>query len=143
MNTHAVNFNITEHFKYTEMACPCCGELLLITELFEGVDSIEEMRQDLGFPMVTNSGHRCKSRNKEVAGEEKSMHLLFAWDGKPEHIPGEPDAIWEAKLLSMWHWFEKRFPDSAGIGIYNSWVHFDPRRQKARWDYRKTSTTIT
>lgn len=24
-----------------------------------------------------------------------------------------------------------------GVGIYNSWVHVDTRKTKARWDFRK------
>jgi len=135
------NFRITDHFKYTEpgLACSCCQRIRLVTEFWECVALLEEMRIDLGFPIDIVSGYRCKDHNKEVGGAADSMHMLFAADSRPLSMPDESDAIWNAKMHSMWHWAERRMPDTGGIGIYNSWVHIDTRQNRSRWDERTAS----
>ena len=138
MNTHAVNFNITDHFKYTEpgLACHCCQRVRLITEFFECMELLEQMRVTLGFPIDIVSGYRCPPWNEHEHGEPDSMHMKFAADIKPLHIPTESDAIWEAKLHSMWTLaHDLRF---GGLGQYDTWIHVDTRAGfLARWDERK------
>ena len=137
MNHHAVNFNVTEHFKYTEpgLACKCCQRVRLITEFFACMDLLEQMRVTLGFPMDIISGYRCPEWNKKVKGSADSMHMKFAVDIKPLHISKEPSEIWEAKLHSMWTLAHTiRF---GGLGIYDTWIHVDTRSGLlARWDNR-------
>lgn len=75
-------------------------------------------------PITITSGYRCEQHNAKVNGSPKSKHLTseavdFAvLDVKPEGL---------AMLL------DRLYPDSAGIGTYANHVHFDIRKEKARW----------
>ena len=64
-------------FKYEEFACKCCGQLLYkenVTALVENV--LDPVREQLGKPIVVNSGYRCLKHNTEVGGVKNSQHLV-------------------------------------------------------------------
>ena len=118
--------HITEHFKLEEFICPCCDMLKVVPGFFLHVARLEEMRQELGFGLIVNSGYRCEKHNKEVGGSPRSWHLLFATDIRPEvyeeHLLKE---IYKVALLQKW----------GGIGLYTDkgFVHLDLRPDEVRW----------
>jgi uncharacterized protein YcbK (DUF882 family) len=65
--------DISPHFSRYEFVCKCgCGffhkDALLLQRL-------EEMRKQLGVPMIINSGCRCKPYNTLVNGNKNSEHM--------------------------------------------------------------------
>ena len=40
------------------------------------------------------------------------------------------------KPIDVYNYFNSYYPDTYGVGIYNTFVHIDVRPNKARWDYR-------
>ena len=80
---------------------------------------------------MTNA-YRCESHNQKVGGAVYSQHLL----GKAADIqisgykPREVFNIIESLI-------EQGDLLQGGLGLYNTFVHYDIRGTKARWDYRK------
>ncbi len=132
------NYKVTDHFKYSDFICKCCQRLKLINEFYGTVEKLEQMRQELGFPILVDSGYRCPFHNNAVGGKPESMHLVFAADVRPEIKADEDMSIFELKLHSMIDLAEKL--NFGGIGIYDMFVHLDSRKRKARWNESNGTT---
>ncbi len=78
------NHYVTEHFLYSDFICPCCDMLRLTPGFYRHAALLEHIRNELGFPIVVNSGYRCPSHNRKVGGAARSWHLIFATDVRPE-----------------------------------------------------------
>ena len=112
------------YFKRSEFACPC-GECDCDTVDYELLRILIKTRELLG-PIIIDSGHRCKKYNasKKIGGAVNSQHLL----GKAADIRSRNYSPMEvqAHLLRM-------YPDKYGIGVYDTFTHFDVRNGKGRW----------
>lgn len=53
-----------KHFKLEDFACHHCGANL-IDQSF--VDLLDELREQVGFPLPVNSGYRCSTYNRMVS----------------------------------------------------------------------------
>jgi len=65
---------ITENFKYSEFACPCCGFNVIDEHL---VHRLQVLRDYIGVQIIPLSGCRCRKHNADpkVGGEPNSYHL--------------------------------------------------------------------
>lgn len=120
----APNYHATEHFMHSDFICPCCDRLKLIPAFYTHMGYLEQMRSELGFDIIINSGYRCPEHNAEVGGAPKSWHLLFATD-----ISLEDDDSYKLKgmykmALSL---------GFGGIGLYENHIHLDLRPEEVRW----------
>ena len=124
------------YFTTRELACPCCGECVLM----EGfLDKLNELREAFGYPMRVNSGCRCLKHNAAVGGVGKSFHLINA-----KHLNGIAGAC--AIDVSAVGWTASkrdRFLSLAraggwSVGIANSFIHIDRRTDypEAKWPRR-------
>ncbi len=52
------------HFTKDEFSCNCCGCNEISTEL---VDILDDMREELSFPLRITSGYRCPEHNNRVS----------------------------------------------------------------------------
>jgi uncharacterized protein YcbK (DUF882 family) len=118
------NYHATEHFLYSDFICPCCDTLKIVPGFYQHLHLLEQLRRELGFPILVNSGYRCDRHNRAVGGAARSWHLLFATDIRPED--GAPD-----KLAAL-HAGAERL-GFGGIGRYDTFIHLDLRREKTRW----------
>lgn len=118
---------LSPHFKRSEFACKdACG--------FDDVDPIlvlllEDIREYFDAPVIVHSGCRCPRHNHAVGGAKHSQHLL----GKAADITVQghtPDEVADV--------IESRYPQSGGLGRYDSFTHVDVRKTLARWDNRST-----
>jgi len=114
---------LTKNFSRKEFACNCgCG---FDTVDFELINICQEVADNFRDVVYINSGCRCKAHNKAVGGGKNSQHLLGrAADLRLKHT--EPDRV-HAYLI-------KKYPNSLGIGKYNTFTHIDTRILKARWE---------
>jgi uncharacterized protein YcbK (DUF882 family) len=115
--------DLSPHFSSNELACKCCGRLLLDPKLLDG---LETLRNLAGVPVFVHAGYRCTRHNHEVGGVAGSEHTRgLAAD---IHLPG----------LSLQQMYElalevPQFADG-GIGAYDGdFLHVDVRDHHARW----------
>jgi len=79
--------------------------------------------------VAVNCVNRCKKHNKDVGGEDNSTHLIALAMDHTIYIDGKGRI--EPRLVA--DYYEKLYPNSCGIGRYNTFTHFDIREKKARW----------
>lgn len=123
---------ITPHFSLKEFASKDGAPMpsSAMTQIFELAQALEVIREDVGKPININSGYRSPAHNKAVGGAAASQHLLgTAADITVSNL--QPTALADIieKLIAS-----GKIPQG-GIGIYKTFVHYDIRGTKARWDF--------
>jgi uncharacterized protein YcbK (DUF882 family) len=94
-------------------------------------NQLQTLRDYLNKPIKINSGYRSPKHNKAVGGSKNSQHVLGkASDIVVKGMKPEEVALIIERLISEGNMLQ------GGIGIYNTFVHYDIRRTKARWDFR-------
>lgn len=93
--------------------------------------NLQRLRDYFGKPIIINSGYRSPNHNANVGGAKNSQHVL----GKAADIRINginPIEIYNAieYLISKGEMLQ------GGLGIYNTFLHYDIRQGKARWDER-------
>lgn len=131
-------YHITNHFKWTELLCPCCDRLKMFPGLYSHMDFLEILRLRADFPIRVDSGYRCPAHNKEIGGSDGSWHLLFATDIRATDrsadklkllyriaIDMKGNGLKDAEGEPVWR----------GIGLYNHHIHLDlrPVEQPVHW----------
>ena len=122
---------MTKNFKLKEFECKCGCDMPL--EVYENIiklaSQLQFLRDYTGRPITINSAYRCPEHNAKVGGSKTSQHLL----GKAADItiqslkPIEVYALIE-DLIDMGHMLQ------GGLGLYDTFVHYDIRKTKARWN---------
>jgi uncharacterized protein YcbK (DUF882 family) len=122
---------MTKNFKLKEFECKCGCDMPL--EVYENIiklaSQLQFLRDYTGRPITINSAYRCPEHNAKVGGSKTSQHLL----GKAADItiqslkPAEVYALIE-DLIDMGHMLQ------GGLGLYDTFVHYDIRKTKARWN---------
>jgi uncharacterized protein YcbK (DUF882 family) len=123
--------DVSKYFKKSEFDCVCCGvggdeidpRLLLVAD---------EVRKRIG-PMVLNSGYRCQEHNALIGSSEASQHRQktagdFTLARRSDRTP-----INMARLYILFEDVARRHLNGYGIGLYNTFVHFDVREERSRW----------
>lgn len=125
---------LSQNFLLSEFRCKD-GSVIpdnILPNLVELAENLQVLRDYLGFPIQINSGYRSPAYNAKIGGAKFSQHI----QGKAADISCAkytPEQVCSAilKLIS-----EGKMKEG-GLGLYNSWVHYDTRGTKARWDFRK------
>jgi len=129
---------LSEHFKRSELACHCCGQLILNERL---LPALEALRALAGAPIEVLDAYRCPTHNAGALGVPKSAHL----DGRAADIriyrasrvsEFPPDRSPWLSLQEMYD-LANQIADfrDGGIGIYDAGtMHVDVRgTHPARW----------
>ena len=124
---------LTTHFSLSEFASHDGAPFPpnVITNLQELAKNLEVLRTYLGCPLKINSGYRSPAHNKAIGGAQFSQHV----EGKAADISCNkytPEQVHAAIL----HLIKDGKMAQGGLGLYNSWVHYDTRGTIARWDLR-------
>jgi uncharacterized protein YcbK (DUF882 family) len=125
---------MTKNFSKSEFESKCGREMP--EEVYHNVvkvaNQLQYLRDYLNKPIKVNSAYRSPEHNAKVGGVPKSQHLLGkAADIVVKDMPTDilyqyiEDAISNGEMLQ------------GGLGLYDTFVHYDIRGTKARWDYRK------
>lgn len=121
---------LTKDFFISEFTCndgtPVPVELMPNVQLLS--DNLQVLRNYLKEPIRINSGYRTPSWNKKIGGEKNSLHIkaMAADINIASKTPKQIAAIIE-KLIKEGKMMQ------GGLGTYPSWVHYDVRGSKARW----------
>jgi len=95
--------------------------------------NLEVIRTELGgVSLNINSGYRSKAHNKKQGGKTNSQHLL----GNASDLSSKHKTPKEIQLAILRLIKEGKILEG-GVGIYNTFVHYDIRKTTARWDYTK------
>jgi len=118
------NFNLDE-FTSNDGAEFTCEVKINLKEL---ALNLQVLRDALGLPIHINSGYRSPSYNREVGGAKNSQHLL----GKAGDITvkGYNPFDIKSKIEGL---IKQGKMKNGGIGLYNTFVHYDVRDYAARW----------
>ncbi len=101
----------------------------VLDNIKELAKNLQLLRDVMGVPIKINSGYRSPAHNKAIGGVPNSQHVK----GKAADLATiNPQEL--ADLIERL--IEKGDMQEGGIGIYNTFVHYDIRGTKARWDKR-------
>ena len=124
----SANFNRKEF----ECRCGCKMPPDVLVNTFRLAENVQAIRDYFNAPITINSAYRCKKHNASVGGKKSSFHIkglasdLDVHGYSPEEVKeGIEILIKQGKILQ------------GGVGLYNTFVHYDIRRTKARWDFRE------
>ncbi len=130
-----ISKKITEHFSFDgdkRIICSCCQKIMITDIFWKHMEMLEEVRMELGWPIIVNSGYRCLEYNTKIKGSEGSWHMIFATDVRPITSPfWEPDNVSRDRLKDL----IKIAKDLGftGIGTYDTFVHLDTRPKFTTW----------
>tara|TARA_R110001632_G_scaffold33420_3_gene85512 strand:- start:1477 stop:1860 length:384 start_codon:yes stop_codon:yes gene_type:complete len=126
---------MTKNFKIKEFNCKCGCEmpsevLINITKL---ANQLQAVRDFTSYPIIINSAYRCEDHNNAIGSNSSSQHILgkaadiviFGLDPVIDTYPLLEDLILSGFILQ------------GGLGMYNSFTHYDIRKTKARWNNAK------
>lgn len=122
--------DLSLHLNRHEVACKCgCG---FATADYQTVVMFEQAREFEGSkPVTPNSWCRCEHHNEIVQMDANENYIPFS--SKSKHMQGIACDYPTEDPKALAHFLDSLYPDSCGIGIYNTFVHFDSRPVKARW----------
>ena len=90
--------------------------------------TLQQVRDEIGFPMRINSAYRCPGHNRDVGGSVGSYHpQSLAADIDVVGVPPKQVADVVEKMMD-----QGRVPNG-GLGRYNTFTHVDIRSKPARW----------
>lgn len=125
---------LTKNFNLKEFNCKDGTEVpeMYLANVKKLAKNLQVLRDYLGFPIMINSAYRTPSHNKKVGGASNSQHLeAKAGDLKVKQIT--PKQLYNA----IAHLINTGRMDEGGLGLYDTFVHYDIRSNKARWNYSK------
>ena len=69
-----MDVKMSKNFKRSEFDCKCgCGHNVVTQRL---VDTLQEIRDYTGKPVIIVSGCRCETHNRKVGGVPESAHII-------------------------------------------------------------------
>ena len=92
----------------------------------------EPLREHVDGPIKINSMYRSPELNSAIGGSKTSQHLL----GKAADIKVKDIDTKDLYLIIESLILDGQMTDG-GLGLYDTFVHYDIRGSRARWDYRK------
>ena len=117
---------ISPHFGVWEFKCKDNTRVIVLDKAL--VELLEIIRLHYNKPLHINSGYRTVQYNASLKNSSP----------KSQHILGKAADIWlnDVSPKQLYSWLDSSYPNSLGIGIYDTFVHVDVREGKSRWDYR-------
>jgi uncharacterized protein YcbK (DUF882 family) len=91
-------------------------------------DNLQVLRTEIGIPIKITSGYRSPNYNKRVGGAKKSQHL----EAKAADLVVVGLTTTELREIIL-RLIKEGSMTEGGVGLYNSFVHYDIRGQKRRW----------
>lgn len=121
----------TANFKLSEFACHDGTPVpeTLYGNVYFLMQNLQALRDYFGLPVFISSGYRTADYNSNTKGAAANSTHVYALAGDIKVIGKSPRQVKEAieYLISTGKMKE------GGIGLYNTFVHYDVRGYKARW----------
>ena len=122
---------LTKNFSFNEFASK--DGATMPPEVKENIkklaSELEKIRAAFNLPLKINSGYRSPEHNKKIGGASNSYHMkgLAADFTIPGRTPKQISIVLEGLI-------NDGILKQGGLGVYNSWIHYDIRGTKARWN---------
>lgn len=120
---------LTENFSINEFHCkdgtPVPSELF--ANIKELAENLQVIRDFIGIPILILSAYRSPKHNKKVGGAKNSQHL----QGKAADLKTKLKPKDLYNIIS--DLIDKGLVKQGGLGLYDTFVHYDIRGVKARW----------
>lgn len=125
---------LTKNFKLIEFKCndgtEVPGEYLC--NVSKVAQNLQVLRDYVKKPIIINSAYRTPKYNTRIGGATKSQHLTAsAADIKIPGMTSKQVYNTIQTLISLGKMY------NGGVGLYNTFVHYDVRGLPTRWDLRK------
>ena len=135
MDIRKDNMKLTTNFSKHEFDCSDGSEMPdnILANIRVLASYFQVIRDTIGVRIDVNSSYRSMQFNRSIGSKDTSQHVtgkaadLSVNSITPEHLY---DVI---EYLIEWD-----FIPEGGLGLYDTFVHYDIRGYKARWDNRKT-----
>jgi uncharacterized protein YcbK (DUF882 family) len=129
------NLPVTKNFNISELEFRNTVPESMIADACILLKNLQVLRDHLNAPITIISGYRSPDYNKTISGASQSQHI-YARAADIQVKGKTPEQVREAIL----HLIKEKKMVDGGIGIYDTFVHFDVRTiaglPKARWDER-------
>lgn len=125
---------LTKNFKKSEFDSKDGSQMPseVLVNIKELAKNIQVIRDYVGVALPINSGYRSPKHNASVGGVKNS-----------EHVPGKAGDLGAKNITSkkLYDAILKLIAEgkiyNGGVGIYNTFVHYDIGKKGRRWDNRK------
>lgn len=125
---------ITKNFNSDEFACkngtPVPKSLHL--NMVALAQNLQVIRDKIGKPIIINSAYRTTDYNKKIGGATQSQHLTAS--AADIRVEGMTSVALHKVILEL---IKEGKIHNGGLGLYNTFVHYDIRKTPKRWDLRK------
>lgn len=124
---------LTKNFNLAEFKCNDGTEVpgAYVCNVAKVAQNLQVLRDYVKKPIIINSAYRTPGYNKRIGGAVKSQHLTAsAADIK---IPGMTSKQVHETILTL---ISLGKMHNGGVGLYNTFVHYDVRGVPTRWDLR-------
>ena len=121
---------LTKNFNLSEFDCKDGTEMPseLLANVLELAENLQVLRDFVGVPIKINSSYRSLSHNANIGGSKSSQHL-FAKAADIVIESKSPEQV--ANIIKVL--ISEGKMKQGGIGVYNTFTHYDIRGHKARW----------
>ena len=121
---------LTKNFSLSEFDCKDGSEIpsQLLPNVLELAESLQELRDFVGVPIKINSAYRILEHNASIGGTNSSQHLFAKASDIVVKGKTPAQVATMIKLLIL----EGKMKQG-GIGVYDTFTHYDIRGYKARW----------
>jgi uncharacterized protein YcbK (DUF882 family) len=122
---------LTKNFSLSEFQSKCGREMPedVKQNIQKLANSLQVLRDKLGKSISINSGYRSLEHNAKRGGVKNSQHVLGkAADIAVQGLTTKQVASEIEKLIASGDMLQ------GGIGIYPTFVHYDIRKIRARWE---------
>jgi|TARA_R110000796_G_scaffold178464_1_gene295162 uncharacterized protein YcbK (DUF882 family) len=125
---------MTKNFSIEEFNCNDGSEMPIniYYNMVKVANQLQVLRNYLGKPIHINSAYRSQEYNADIGGVKDSHHIM----GRAADITVkgfDPVAVYTTIELLI----ENGNMLQGGLGLYDSFVHYDIRGTKARWNNAK------
>lgn len=137
--------DLTKNLSRYEFACECgCGfdtvDYGLVVMIQGAVDHFSR-EHNTPCKVEISGPNRCLFQDEKVQREADKKYEPYSSESTHKDAKGADIKIsylrgeWKPVPASdMYKYFDKKYPDSKGLGLYSNRVHVDSRDKKARWN---------
>lgn len=128
---------MTKNFSKEEFDCNDGSEMPIniYHNMVKVANQLQVLRDLINKPIQINSAWRSEEYNLSIGGVKDSQHIM----GRAADI-----AIKGMPSLEVFNTIERLIEQGdmlqGGLGLYDSFVHYDIRSTKARWNYKKNKS---